>query len=454
MSQHRSDSRALHQWGKQLSEEKPRQHVKPDPRPTGDDAFALTDMYPNAAALFEHQSATIAEISTSSFVALDANVLLWPYEFNSASLAEVDRVYGLLRKKRRLVVPGQAAREFYKHRARKLASLSENIDGTIARANKSIFQNAIPILQDDPNYEAARELGATIAKSSQELVKKLECVKARLQSDVGSDPISSIYRKHFTSSVIEIDFAQDDRHSILLDAERRTRLRIAPGFKDQSKEDGGIGDLIIWKTILQEAGRRKGNCLFVTNEEKSDWWVKSGGAFQPRPELLDEYRRASNGGSLHLLPLSELLSLFAAKREIVQDVQDLEEASRQREQEKPIDVAAWIHRRAPLENSEILRSLHVRRNEYADRLGAIDRQLDNMRTAEISNRPTGYDQASSVTRNRLQTEKRMLLREMEACATEIATAQSDLAQYASSTSLNPMMRLWINERANGDDTAS
>jgi hypothetical protein len=33
--------------------------------------------------------------------------------------------------------------------------------------------------------------------------------------------------------------------------------------------------------------------IFVTAEEKQDWWVRNHGAFQPRVELLEEMHIAS-----------------------------------------------------------------------------------------------------------------------------------------------------------------
>ena len=428
-----------------MTDEKNRHAAKPDQRLTGEDAFALTDIYPDAAALFEHRPATIGEIAASSFVTLDANVLLWPYEFNSASLAEVDRVYGQLSKAGRLVVPAQAAREFYKHRSRKLAGLHENINGAIERANKAIFQNTIPILQDDADYKTARDIAAKMVTSGKEIVKRLDAVKARLQSDVGSDPVSGIYRKHLSGSVIEADIEKPDRDSVVQDAERRTRLRIAPGYKDHSKEDGGLGDLIIWKTILQEATRRKGHCLFVTNEEKNDWWVKSGGAFQPRPELLDEYRRASDGGSLHLLPLSELLSLFAAKPEIVQNVLKLEEASRQRETTAAANESfgRWQQRRPASYIVERLEMLTVNRNDFADKLGDLTRDIEKIEQNSGSAQPLSLKREAAFTRDRLIRNRQAVISELEVIAAEIAANEAELSTYLDDPLLDPQTRNWI-----------
>jgi hypothetical protein len=129
--------------------------------------------------------------------------------------------------------------------------------------------------------------------------------------------------------VAEVAIPAEGRKDIIDEVARRARLHIAPGFKDQSKEDGGIGDYLVWKAILQEGAARQAHCIFVTEEEKADWWVKRQGTFQPRPELIDEYRRETGGKSIQLLPLSGLLSAFEAAKEVVQQVQQLEEEKRE-----------------------------------------------------------------------------------------------------------------------------
>jgi hypothetical protein len=88
------------------------------------DAFWLTDLYPDAAALFSHQQASLEVIIEDCIVILDANVLLWPFELENASVEDIAKVYKTLAAQNRLVVPGQAAREYYKHRSQKVAALT------------------------------------------------------------------------------------------------------------------------------------------------------------------------------------------------------------------------------------------------------------------------------------------------------------------------------------------
>ena len=288
------------------------------------DAFWLTDLYPDAASLFQHQQTSLKDITAECVVILDANVLLWLFELGATSVDEVAKVYEKLASEQRLIVPGQAAREFYRHRSNKVAAVADVLDGAISRARRPPLDSAIPLLSNDADYAAARQLNAVIAKSGEELAKRLSVVTERLKEEIGNDRVSQIYRRVLPTCIAEIPLQSSDRKKILLEAERRARLKIAPGYKDQNKEDKGVGDLIIWLTVLDIGSKKNSHCIFVTNEGKSDWWIKSRGAFQPRPELIEEYRQSSNGKSIHLLPLSSLLANFKAEAHSIEELQKLE----------------------------------------------------------------------------------------------------------------------------------
>lgn len=107
----------------------------------------------------------------------------------------------------------------------------------------------------------------------------------------------------------------------------RSVLKRPPGYKDAAKDDGGIGDFLIWKTLLSLASKKK-DLVFVTNEEKPDWFVRSGKEpLYPRPELVAEYKDASGGKSIRLCSLHELLSEMDVDANIVSKVQKVEAAN-------------------------------------------------------------------------------------------------------------------------------
>lgn len=369
------------------------------------DAFWLTDLYPDSAALFQHQQKSLADISATCIVALDANVLLWPLELNAASVEDIANVYKDLGAAGRLVVPGQAAREFYKHRSRKVAALTEAIDGAIQKTRKAPLENAIPILTNDADYKKAQEINAKIVNLGKEMEKHLAAASQRLKGEVGSDRVSTIYRRVLSHCVVDITYDPGDRKALIEEAERRARLQIAPGYKDQNKEDGGIGDLIIWKTILKEAAVRKLDCIFVTNEEKPDWWIKSRGTFQPRPELIEEYRQHSEGGSIHFLPLSGLLANYKAPKKTVSEVQKLEEEKRERNIGGDVVGGDKVTIRLSRKSAEKL-ELHRQRAEQLEHIEALMRDF---RERIDNNDPAGVPESEWQLLTSLEAERSALI---------------------------------------------
>jgi hypothetical protein len=372
------------------------------------DAFWLTDLYPDASALFRHQQAGLADISTDCVVVLDANVLLWPFELGAASVEEIAKVYKKFAAEGRLIVPGQAAREFYKHRSRKVAALTEAIDGAIQKARRPPLENAIPLLSNDADYQAAQELNAQIVNAGKDMAQRLLAASQRLKDEIGSDRVSLIYRSVLSDCVVEIPDGVAQRKAIVDEAEKRARLHIAPGYKDQHKEDGGLGDLIIWMTILQVGAERKKDCIFVSNEEKSDWWVKSRGAFQPRPELIEEYRRVTEGRSIHFLPLSALLANFQAAKETIDEVQKLEETRRDEDQ---LDVFPSSKVIVQLRRNYEHKLLHM--DALKRRISRTQEEIDEIRGRIKDGDPASLPTSDWELFNGLLDKRSLLIEKME-----------------------------------------
>jgi hypothetical protein len=59
----------------------------------------------------------------------------------------------------------------------------------------------------------------------------------------------------------------------------------------------------------------------VSIDEKPDWWYQSEKQpLYPRYELVDEFRRASNQQSFHIVTLSRFLELYGASQDVVEEV--------------------------------------------------------------------------------------------------------------------------------------
>jgi hypothetical protein len=124
--------------------------------------------------------------------------------------------------------------------------------------------------------------------------------------------------------------------TIKADLSSRVVHSIPPGYKDADKEDGGIGDLLIWYSIL-EMGQKGKDVIFVSNEgRKGDWRYRSDNrTLYPRYELVDEFRRASGGRSFHMLEFSSFLRLFDVKESVIKEVVTEEKRIRSTKVQRP-----------------------------------------------------------------------------------------------------------------------
>jgi hypothetical protein len=344
--------------------------------------FYLKRVFPEAQAIFDCKRTTLEEGKESSFVALDANVLLLPYKLDGISLPDVINVYTALSKAGRLVIPAQAAREFAKHRASKVGDLVKYLRDEASLSGPKLSKK-VGALVGHPGYEAAKKLADEIAKQTKTLKASILSVADDFAANVGEDPVSVAYRGIFSGVVCEEPAECEDEAAFSKALSARYSERRPPGYKDKTKPDAGAGDLLIWKTILEEGKKRKLDCIFVTADEKADWYAQSQGAFQPRFELVEEYR-VYTGNTLHIVPLSGLLQVMQADQMLVEQVQRAESIM----QLYPVDWAilsdavrsqrknSWFEMRKSQFREDVLQE---KLRDVVDRLAKIEFDLEQYR---------------------------------------------------------------------------
>jgi len=176
-----------------------------------------------------------------------------------------------------------------------------------------------PLLEGIDEYSEASELENKINEQLSEYRKKIGKLISQVKSWNWNDPVSNIYNKLFKSTVVfELKRTKEEIEQQL---SYRYIHKIPPGYKDDDKPDSGIGDLLIWLSILEIGKKEKKDLIFVSGEEKSDWFHKSEKhPLYPRFELVSEYYNTSGGKSFHLIKLSTLLSLFEADETVIKKV--------------------------------------------------------------------------------------------------------------------------------------
>jgi hypothetical protein len=285
------------------------------------DPFVLDGLYANPLEVFQFKPIPKEDAAKSAVVVLDTNALLVPYGTGKESLSEIRKTYLALAGAGRLIVPGQVAREFAKNRPEKLKTLFQQIS---RKRNVTAPEACLyPLAESLGSYQhvktAEKELLEKIGQYRKALDELLDQVKL-WQWD---DPVSELYREVFTAPVVV--GLNHDKEPTCSEWARRLAHKLPPGYKDGGKADAGIGDFLIWLTILQVGRDRQTNVIFVSGDEKSDWWYQSESvSLYPRFELLEEFRKETNGHSLHIVRFGEFLAMFGASAKVVQEVQQEE----------------------------------------------------------------------------------------------------------------------------------
>lgn len=85
------------------------------------------------------------------------------------------------------------------------------------------------------------------------------------------------------------------------EGKNRYEKSVPPGFKDDKKKNSptddhnAYGDLIIWKQIMSYAKEKKTGIVYVTHDQKPDWWnIVKGKTIGPRTELRKEFYVETN----------------------------------------------------------------------------------------------------------------------------------------------------------------
>lgn len=295
-----------------------RNRSEPKP-PAGPDLFLLEKIYPEAYRVFQ-PTEELAPKSNTVLVALDTNALLLPYSLGTGDLSALATVYSQFAKEGRLFLPERVAREFIKNRDRKLAEMAQAIDDRVSRM-AGWDAKVTPLLLDGFSERDALVTSAeTLDAATKKYLKLLRQLSAHVRSWRGNDPVTTFYAHLFNKE--RIIGPGQTREKIIEELDYGLRNQVPPGYKDSSKDDRGIGDVVIWMSLLHLGETTRKDLIFVTGEQKADWFVRSGNRpVYPRPELVEAYRHVSGGRSLRLSSLHDLLKEMSAPDTLVDDVQ-------------------------------------------------------------------------------------------------------------------------------------
>ncbi|WP_405604223.1 PIN domain-containing protein [Polaribacter sp. Asnod1-A03] len=284
------------------------------------DIFYLDKVYPEPDKIFSETFSGANKLLKDSIIILDTNVLLIPFDTNDKNLQEIKNIFLKYKSKNRLFIPARVAREFANNRATKIGDVFLQVRQTKEKLNSGNFKiNQYPILEKNKDYIELKKQFEDIQKLIKLSRKNLENIESHIREWTWNDNVSIAYKEIFTPEII-IEVKKDVTE-IEKDLAFRIAYKIAPGFKDSKKPDDGVGDLIIWQTILEIAKEHNKNVVFVTNDQKNDWFYKQDKiGLYPKYELFDEFRRYTSGKSISIINFIKFLELSDADAETINEV--------------------------------------------------------------------------------------------------------------------------------------
>jgi hypothetical protein len=340
--------------------------------------FRKRNIYPAPAESFGFSLEPIEGIKDNALIILDANVLLLPFTTNIKNVEAIKAVYEKLVQSDKIFLPAQTVREYLDNRAKKLTDINEALQ---KKSNQSFnYVGAHPLLESLDEFKSVLELENELKKSIKDYQNKIRETLTAIQKWGWNDPVSKMYHEVLVGRVLNDEGL--DIEEISKDLENRNTLKIPPGYKDQSKEQNQAGDLLIWHEILNVAKEKEQHVIFVSGDEKVDWWHQSGkNPLYPRFELVDEFREKTSGKSFHIVSLSKLLELFETDSTVVNSIKTSEEEAKLRDLE--------IIKRRKLEKNDLLQELEQSKHsmrEHAEERHMLKRRMHDLEMIRIDMR--------------------------------------------------------------------
>jgi hypothetical protein len=240
----------------------------------------MDSVFPGSYGLNEQDKATVLRDGIVSF---DANVLLDLYRFSPETRETRFESMQKLSQHERLWITFQAADEFHRRRMKVIRAQDTRARQIMEhfRKLKGEMEN---VTKEDEHHPALD-------------LHKLKDIAVRAKTD--ADKVWGAFQKSRVNpsqdsilarltEIVADRFGQPpDKEAAARwgeEALRRIARGIPPGFADENKVDGGVGDVLIWRELLELGKSQKRPIVFVTSDMKPDWWEHYDAKSKGNPE--------------------------------------------------------------------------------------------------------------------------------------------------------------------------
>ncbi len=231
----------------------------------------------------------------------DTNVFLNLYRYSPNTREQLLNAFEQL--KERVWMPYQVAYEFAKDRYDIIYESNQRFQSIRIEADKMV-SNWKEQLRTDATDEDIDKLTEFLHDWVEQKEKKNQLI-----TNPNEDSIFDKLLEIFDNRAGQ-PFGETELKEIEKEGELRYSNSIPPGYKDKKKIENKYGDLLVWKEILKYAKENKKDIIFVTHDQKEDWWnQRYGKTIGPRVELRKEFYDVT-AQKFHMYSMSSFLSTF------------------------------------------------------------------------------------------------------------------------------------------------
>lgn len=240
----------------------------------------------------------------------DTNVLLNLYRYTSITRNTLLSAFDDL--KERVWLPHQVAYEFGKDRCNVIYETVEKYK-KIEKDEQAFLAQLMNELRLKENDTSLIQLRKVIEDWTSEQ-KKRNLLVTHASDDKVLATVLSIFDKKVGSP-----FSPEEMNTIRAEGTERYAKQIPPGFCDAKKSNDGdknnaYGDLIIWKQILAYSAENHIDIIYVTHDQKEDWWTKvKGRTVGPRIELRKEFYERT-GQNFYMYSMDSFLEQYSRRK--------------------------------------------------------------------------------------------------------------------------------------------
>lgn len=233
----------------------------------------------------------IEEVWKNGIISVDANILLNFYRYTDKTREEF--FSALSKCKDQLWLTHQAGEEFFRNRRNLFRQLKSSYNETQSFASAKIeeLKSYIggmnhPLIESAPLNDILDDCVSKIKKHLDQLADKHPDYT---QCDDVLDRIINLFDKK-----IGEPFSKERLGQIYSEGKKRYEEKVPPGYCDSKKKEDNLsncyGDLVLWKQLIDKSSHEKKALIFVTDDNKEDWWTKEKGiSVSARKELIKEF---------------------------------------------------------------------------------------------------------------------------------------------------------------------